>query len=306
MADETHKADDVETTGHSWDGIEELNNPLPRWWLWTFYATILWGVIYTILYPAWPLVNGATSGVLGWSQRAEVAAEIDAVAASQVDLRTALVNTDLAVLPANEPLHRFAVQAGASLYRTHCSQCHGSGAAGAVGYPNLLDDDWLWGGTKEDIAFTIRHGIRNEDDPEARFSQMPGFADILAPDEIETLVAHVQAMPEGRDPLGGDGGTLYADNCASCHRDDGRGDRALGAPNLTDAIWLYGSDDENLKNLITQGPYGVMPPWGDRLGEHSVRALAAYVHQLGGGEAAPVPDEAQADDPDQAPATAQD
>ena len=285
MANNTRKPDEIETTGHSWDGIEELNNPLPRWWLWTFYATILWGVIYTILYPAWPLVDRATSGVLGWSQRAEVAAEIEAVSASQADLRAALVETDLGVLAANEPLHRYAVQAGASLYGTHCSQCHGSGAAGAVGYPNLLDDDWLWGGLKEDIAYTIRHGIRNEDDPDARFSQMPAFGEMLEKEEIATLVAHLQAMPQGVDPLAGAGGALFADNCAVCHGDDGRGDRAQGAPNLTDAIWLYGSDDDSLTTLITEGPYGVMPPWGARLGEHGVRAVTAYVHQLGGGEA---------------------
>lgn len=274
----------VDTTGHSWDGIEEYNNPLPRWWLWTFYATIVWGVVYTILYPAWPLVDRATSGVLGWSQRADVAAEMSAVEASQADLRAALVGTDLGVLRANEELHRFAIQAGASLFKNNCSQCHGAGAAGAVGYPNLLDDEWLWGGRLEDIAYTVRHGIRNEDDPDARFSQMPAFGDILDKQDIATLVDHVQAMPGGLGALEGAGGQLFEENCATCHGTDGRGDREQGAPNLTDAIWLYASDDESLTKLITQGPYGVMPPWGERLGEYGVRALAAYVHQLGGGE----------------------
>ena len=310
MARKTDKPREVETTGHVWDGIEELNNPLPRWWLWTFYATVAWGLVYTILYPAWPLVNRATAGVLGWSQRAEVAAEIDAVTASQAELREALVATDLGVLPANEALHRYAIQAGASLFRNNCSQCHGSGAAGAVGYPNLLDDDWLWGGGIEEIAYTIRHGIRNEEDPDAHFSQMPGFGEILSRGEIATLVDHIQAMPDGVGPLEGEGGTLYADNCASCHGDDGLGDRAIGAPNLTDAIWLYASDDDSLRELISVGPYGVMPPWGERLGEEGVRALAAYVHQLGGGEAAvgeaveaeaPAPTEADPSDPEAVP-----
>ena len=284
MVDKKDMPRDVETTGHSWDGIEEYNNPLPRWWLWTFYATVVWGLIYTVLYPAWPLVDRATGGILGWSQRAEVAAEIEGVTASQAQLRAALVATDLGVLAENEELHRFAIQAGAALYRNNCSQCHGSGAAGAVGYPNLLDDDWLWGGRIEDIAYTIRHGIRNEEDRASRFSQMPAFGDMLDWHEIATLVGHVQSMTDGIPPLAGAGGALYADNCASCHGEDGRGDREIGAPNLTDAIWLYGSDTDSLTRLIANGPYGVMPPWGERLGEEGVRAVAAYVHQLGGGE----------------------
>ncbi|MBF9030029.1 cytochrome-c oxidase, cbb3-type subunit III [Rhodobacterales bacterium HKCCE3408] len=282
---------EVETTGHSWDGIEEYNNPLPRWWLWTFYATIAWGIVYTILYPAWPLVDRATGGVLGWSQRAEVAAELEAVEASQADLRAELVSTDLTAISENEALQRYAVQAGAALFRTNCSQCHGSGAAGAVGYPNLLDDDWLWGGRMEDIAYTIRHGIRNEDDPDARYSQMPAFGDLLSREEIATLVDHVQSLPDGADPLAGPGGTLFSENCVACHGENAQGDRTLGAPNLTDAIWLYASDDQSLTTLISQGPFGVMPAWGERLGEHGVRALAAYVHQLGGGEPEPEAEE---------------
>ena len=274
----------VETTGHSWDGIEELNNPLPRWWLWTFYITIAWGIVYTILYPAWPLVNRATAGVLGWSQRAEVAADIAATDSTRADLWAALVTTDLDALPENEDLHRFAVQAGAALFRTNCSQCHGSGAAGAVGYPNLLDDDWLWGGTREEIAYTIRHGIRNEADLDSRYSQMPGFEGVLDREEIALLVTHVQSLPGGADPLAGPGGTLFDENCAACHGTDATGNRDLGAPNLTDAIWLYASDDASLTTLISKGPFGVMPPWGERLGEEGVRALTAYVHQLGGGE----------------------
>ncbi|SDE37351.1 cytochrome-c oxidase, cbb3-type subunit III [Limimaricola pyoseonensis] len=276
----------TETTGHEWDGIRELNNPLPRWWLWTFYATVVWGIGYTIAFPAWPLVSGATAGVLGWSTRAAVAEEIRAVETAQTGQWAALLDADLAALREDDPdLHRFAVQAGAALFRTNCSQCHGAGAAGAVGYPNLLDDDWLWGGEIEEIAHTIRHGIRNEEDPETRFSQMPGFGDFLGRDEIRSLVAHVRALPEGADPEAGPAGALFADNCASCHGADARGDRSIGAPDLTDAIWLYGDAPETLTRVIAEGPYGVMPGWGGRLDEAELRALASYVHQLGGGEA---------------------
>ncbi len=286
-AENQDNPNDIETTGHVWDGIEEYNNPLPRWWLWTFYATIFWGVIYTIMYPAWPLVTGATAGVMGWSTRGNVAAEISAVEAAQADLRSALEEIELAALTEDEPLHRFAIQAGAAAFRTNCSQCHGSGAAGAVGYPNLLDDDWLWGGTIDEIALTVRHGIRNEDDGDARWSEMPAFGEILEEAEIATLVSHVQGLAGGADPLSGPGGALYEEQCASCHGEDARGNRELGAPNLADAIWLYGGEDAALTKTITYARFGVMPPWQDRLGEAQVRAVAAYVHQLGGGEEAP-------------------
>ncbi|SHI63380.1 cytochrome-c oxidase, cbb3-type subunit III [Wenxinia saemankumensis] len=307
------RKDDVtgtETTGHVWDGIEELNNPLPRWWLWTFYATVVFSLIYVVLYPAWPVVNRATSGLLGWSTRGDVAAEIEAVDASQASLFASLTEVDLRVLPRNEELYGFAQQAGGAVFRNTCSQCHGSGAAGALGYPNLLDDEWLWGGTLEDIAFTIRHGIRNDEDPDARFSQMPAFGDILERDQIALLTDHVLSLPGGADPAAGEAGQLFLDNCASCHGENAQGDRTIGAPNLTDAIWLYGDTPEQVASSIRRGPSGVMPPWGERLGEAEVRAVAAYVHALGGGEAqvgeAPVAEGAGAtgaepSDPDEVP-----
>ena len=275
----------TETTGHQWDGIEELNNPLPRWWLWTFYGTIAWAAVYVVLFPAWPLVSQATGGLLGWSTRSEVADEMAAAEAAQAPMWARLEEVELAAVPADPELAGFTANAGAALFRTNCSQCHGAGAAGGVGYPNLLDDDWLWGGDVEAIAYTIRHGIRNEDDPDARWSEMPAFGEMLTADEIATLVAHVQALPEGADPTGDtSGGQLFADNCAACHGDDGRGMRDIGAPDLTDAIWLYGNSTERLTRTIGEGPFGVMPAWGGRLTEAEVRALAVYVHGLGGGE----------------------
>ncbi len=280
------EATGTETTGHDWDGIEELNTPLPRWWLWTFYATIVWGVIYVILYPALPMVSGSTQGVLGWSARDEVAADIAAVDLSNADLTESLVAIDLRVLEENEALNRFAISAGASVFANNCSQCHGAGAAGvqAAGYPNLLDDDWLWGGQIEDIAATVRHGIRNEVDPDARWSQMPAYGDFLEPSEIASLAAHVRSL-SGLEGANAEGADLFYDNCAACHGDAGRGDREIGAPNLTDAIWLYGGTTEDVVYTIENARFGVMPPWGERLGEAQVRAVAAYVHGLGGGEA---------------------
>jgi cytochrome c oxidase cbb3-type subunit 3 len=276
----------IETTGHEWDGIEELNNPLPRWWLWTFYATIIWGVGYTIAYPAWPMISGATSGLLGYSTRAEVAQQIEAHAARNADLVEELTAADLAALPPGSDLHRYAVARGGAVFRAHCSQCHGSGAAGAKGYPNLLDDDWLWGGDLAAIRHTVAHGIRNEQDPEARYSEMPAFGEILPEPEIAAVVEHVVSL-SSQDydaALAATGAELYADNCAACHGAGGLGDREMGAPNLADAIWLYGGSREELTQSVRAARFGVMPPWGGRLSEADVQAVSVYVHSLGGGE----------------------
>ncbi|EPX77006.1 cytochrome-c oxidase, cbb3-type subunit III [Litoreibacter arenae] len=274
------------TTGHSYDGIEELNTPLPRWWLWTLYLTIVWAVIYTIAYPAWPLVSSATSGFLGYSTRGEVAAEIARVEEANFELNTQLAAVDLTTLQENAPLQQYAVSAGASVFANNCSQCHGSGAAGSVGYPNLLDDDWLWGGDIEAIATTVRHGIRNEQDEDARYSEMPAYGELLEDGEIPALVAYVKSL-SGLDhdaALVEQGAELFMDNCTACHGENGMGDRDQGAPNLTDSVWLYGSSDEALTETITYSRFGVMPPWSPRLSDAQVNAVAAYVHQLGGGE----------------------
>ncbi|MEL6521874.1 MAG: cytochrome-c oxidase, cbb3-type subunit III [Pseudomonadota bacterium] len=271
------------TTGHVYDGIEELNTPLPRWWLWTFYGTIVWGVVYTLLYPAWPLVTGATAGLLGYSTRAEVAARIDEHAQRNAALVEALVAADLASLSPQDDLHRYGTVRGEAVFRAHCSQCHGSGAAGAAGFPNLLDNDWLWGGTVDEIAHSIRHGIRNETDPDAHYSEMPAFGEMLERDEIELLVDYVAAL-SSTEVAEGPATELYLDNCASCHGDNAQGDRDLGAPNLADAIWLYGGDPDSLTETITYARFGVMPAWGQRLSDADVRAVALYVHSLGGGE----------------------
>ncbi|NVO22285.1 cytochrome-c oxidase, cbb3-type subunit III [Donghicola sp. C2-DW-16] len=279
---------EVETTGHSWDGIEEFNNPLPRWWLWTFYACIFWGVLYTIAYPAWPLLSGATPGVLGFSTRQNVAAEIAAVEEANASINEQLASADLTQISANPELQSYASNAGAAVFRTWCAQCHGSGASGAKGYPNLLDDDWLWGGSIEDIHTTITHGIRNETDADARFSQMPAFGtdELLEKEQIRQVVNYVMSLSgEPNDPaLVEEGSVVFADNCATCHGETGTGDRTQGAPNLTDAIWLYGGDYDTLITTVTKARYGVMPNWNARLSDAEIAAVATYVHGLGGGE----------------------
>ncbi|MBL4629353.1 MAG: cytochrome-c oxidase, cbb3-type subunit III [Roseicyclus sp.] len=282
--------DDPETTGHSWDGIQEFNNPLPRWWLWCFYISIVWGVIYTIAYPAWPMISGATPGLLGYSSRALVAEDIAHYDALNADLRTQITEVELtAVTRDNMPeLYNFAIQGGAATFATWCSQCHGRGANGvqAAGYPSLLDDDWLWGGSVEEIEATIAHGIRTEDDPDTHWSEMTAFEGFLSDEEIGQVVNYVRRISdqEADATLAAAGENVFLDNCAACHGDDAMGDRVLGAPNLTDRIWLFGGSAAAIEEIVRNSRFGVMPAWSGRLSDAEVRATAIYVHSLGGGE----------------------
>ncbi|MEM1163989.1 MAG: cytochrome-c oxidase, cbb3-type subunit III [Pseudomonadota bacterium] len=274
------------TTQHEWDGIQELDTPLPRWWLYTFYLCIVWGVIYTIFFPAWPLISGATSGVLGFSSRAQVAHSIEAQSEANSHIIERVAAADFAEIADDADMNTFARAGGGAVFRTYCSQCHGAGAAGVVGgYPNLLDDDWLWGGVPDAIAATIRHGIRWEEDEDTRWSAMPAFGqdEILTEEEIEQVAEHVLSFSGTAQP-NETGAEIYADNCAGCHGDQGRGDPEQGAPNLADAIWLYGGDKETVIYSIANARYGVMPAWNTRLTESEIRQVTHYVHGLGGGE----------------------
>ena len=273
------------TTQHEWDGITELDTPLPRWWLWTFYITIVWGIGYCIAYPAWPLISSATEGVLGYSSRAEVTQAIEAHAEQNAEIAARVASADFATIASDSELDEFARSGGGAVFRTYCSQCHGAGGAGAKGYANLLDDDWLWGGSHEEIYETLRVGIRWEENDETRYSEMPAFGDdgILSRAEIEAVADHILSL-SGAAEANAQGAGLYADNCAACHAEDGAGDRDQGAPNLADAIWLYGGDRETVIATITHSRFGVMPAWNTRLSETEMRQVAHYVHSLGGGE----------------------
>ncbi|MDF1669564.1 MAG: cytochrome-c oxidase, cbb3-type subunit III [Roseovarius sp.] len=286
MSKKSDQKHEVETTGHVWDGIEEYNNPLPRWWLWVLYACIAWGIWYVIAYPAWPMINQATAGYKGWSTRANIAVELAEAEAANAEINAKLASTELTMIAKDPELQSYAASAGNAVFKTWCAQCHGSGAAGTKGYPNLLDNDWLWGGDVDAIHTTIRHGVRSDDDDDTRYSEMPKFGEILEQEEITQVVNFVMSLSGTPDDASTvtPGSVVFADNCASCHADDGTGDREQGAPNLTDAIWLYGGDYDTLTQTVTNSRFGVMPPWSTRLSEAEMRAVAAYVHQLGGGE----------------------
>ena len=276
----------VATTGHEWDGIRELDNPMPRWWLWTFYATIVWAIAYTVAYPAWPLLTSATKGVLNYSSRGEIKQDMAAAGAAQEKYLAAIQSKTVAEIDADEKLREFASAAGAATFRVNCVQCHGSGAQGSPGFPNLNDDEWLWGGSAEQIYKTITHGIRFADDSDTHTSEMPPFGDVLNAGQITDVSIYVASLsgPVSDASRVADGAKVYTDNCAACHGGDARGNRDLGAPNLTDAIWLYGSGERAIAAQVRAPKNGVMPAWGARLGDVKVKELSVYVHSLGGGE----------------------
>jgi cytochrome c oxidase cbb3-type subunit 3 len=289
VADEHKEVDALTgtaTTGHEWDGIRELNTPLPRWWLWTFYITIVWAIGYWIIYPAWPLLTNSTQGVTGWHARSAVVSDLDELKAQRGPMMVKLSDASLAEIAADPKLTDFARAVGRPAFADNCAPCHGSGGGGAKGYPNLNDDDWLWGGKLDDIAQTITFGARSTSD-KGRQGNMPPFAGVLKAPEISAVADFVRSLSGLSTEKGVDlalGKKVFADNCAVCHADTGKGNRELGAPNLTDKIWFYGPDKETIMQGIRAGRGGVMPAWGGRLPDSTIKALAIYVHSLGGGE----------------------
>ena len=277
----------VETTGHEWDGIRELDNPLPRWWLWIFYACIVWSVCYWVVMPAWPLLTDYTRGILGHSQREQVASDVEALRTARAAYGDKLATASLEAIEADPELQSIALAWGKSAFGDNCATCHGAGGGGAVGYPNLNDDIWLWGGKLDDIRHTITVGVRSTAE-DTRQSQMPAFGrdGILDAAQIRDLTEYVLNLSgRGTDPAAvARAAPLFADNCAACHGAEGKGNREFGAPDLTDADWLYGGDKATITETITRARGGVMPTWAGRLDAPTINALAVYVHSLGGGE----------------------
>lgn len=274
-----------DTTGHVWDGIKELNTPLPKWWLYVFYATVLFSVVWMILYPSVPGFRSYFGGTLNYTQRDDVAASLQRAAAAQAGFRDRIREMDIAAVKADDELNRFALAGGRVLFAENCAGCHQSGGVGAKGYPNLADDDWLWGGDVSAIEATIRHGIRSAASEETRLSQMPRFLvdQMLDAQQIDAVAEHVLSL-SGLAKPNAKGAAIFAEQCASCHGEDGKGMRELGAPNLADKIWLYGGDKASVVHTISFSRNGEMPAWSGRLDEATIKMLALYVHALGGGE----------------------
>ena len=279
----------VETTGHEWDGIKELNNPLPRWWVIVFYVSIVWSVVYWVFMPSWPGINGYLKGVRNHTERENIDIAMADLAAQRSEQMGRLLDVgNIADIEKDPELLQYTLKAGESLFGDNCATCHGAGGQGAKGgYPALVDDDWLWGGSLTDIQQTIRYGIRS-DHAEARFNLMQAYGrdGLLPAAQIDDLVEYVASLSggEANEEAVGRAAPVFAQQCASCHGADGRGDQAQGAPNLADHIWLYGGDKLTIRQTLYEGRGGVMPHWSDRLSEEQVTALAVYVHSLGGGE----------------------
>ncbi|MCY1708229.1 cytochrome-c oxidase, cbb3-type subunit III [Pannonibacter sp. SL95] len=278
----------VETTGHEWDGLKELNNPLPKWWLYVFYACIVWAIGYWVVYPSWPLLSSYTTGVMGNSQRADALAALEAGKAARAELGTKLIDASLADISSTPALLDFAMANGRAAFGDNCAACHGSGGTGAAGYPNLQDDGWIWGGTLDDIHTTLKYGIRSGHS-DARIADMPAYGrdGLLEKDQI-TQVANFVASKTGLETEAGvdlaAGETIYQENCAACHGEDLKGLREMGGPNLMGANYLYGKSLAAIKAQINNPRMGVMPAWEGRLDPATIKSLAVYVHSFGGGE----------------------
>ncbi len=307
MADrERDSVSGTETTGHEWDGVKELDTPLPRWWLYIFYACILAAVIYWVLMPAWPIGNGYTKGILGFSDRNNVAADVNALRSARAPLYQRLANASTVEIAGDPELQEFARAAGESVFGDYCRTCHGAGGAGAPGYPVLADDVWIWGGSLADIEHTLRVGVRS-DHPDTRMSMMPAFGrdHLLTARQITDVTEHVIAISAANTRLHADAGAaargavIFQEQCAVCHGPGGAGDRSVGAPSLTDDLWLYGGSRDEIRRQVEMGRGGVMPAWERRFDPGTLRALAYYVHEMGGGEPDAPPAPAAATEPAQ-------
>jgi len=256
----------AESVGHVWDeDLHELNNPLPRWWLNLYLLTMVWGAIYLFLYPG----LGSYSGYRNWSQASQYQAEIDAAEQQYGPIFKRYLNQDLAVLVKNPD----ALAVGARLFATYCTTCHGSDAGGAPGFPNLTDHDWLYGGDPQTIKTTIMEG---------RQGIMIPWQDILGTEGVFNVAEYVRSLSGQQvdTTVAAHGKEIFMVNCIACHGEDGKGNQTLGAPNLTDDIWLYGGTQKIIIETISKGRNGHMPSHKDFLGEAKVHLLAAYVYSL--------------------------
>jgi len=291
---EKDKLSGTETTGHEWDGIKELNTPLPRWWLWIFYATILFAIVYSILYPSFPLPwGGHTEGVLQATNRKAIDHEMKVHAVSARPQFAEIAAMDIGAVQADPKLRDFAVAGGRAAFAQNCAPCHGNAGQGAKGYPNLLDDVWLWGGSLDQIHQTIRFGVRNANADSHQGAAMPAWGDaaknppqVLSTAQISAVADYVLSLNHKPvdEAAAKAGQAVFAENCTACHGEKAEGNQDMGAPPLTSGVWLYGGDKATLVETIAHGRAGQMPAWSERLDDATVKMLALYVHQLGGGK----------------------
>ncbi|MBF0358182.1 MAG: cytochrome-c oxidase, cbb3-type subunit III [Magnetococcales bacterium] len=299
---------EIETTGHKWDDEEgypltEYNNPLPKWWLYSYYATIIFAVVYWVLYPAWPTPNGFTKGILGWTQYGQLKEEMEEGQKARKVFEEKLSSLTSQEISQDSQLLQFAISGGKTIFGDNCAPCHGNSGIGSKvgGFPTLVDDDWLFGGTLENITTTIKYG---------RKGQMPAHLEANGGSFSQAQVSDLTQYALSLSGRASDnaavtrGDELYHGeaSCNSCHGDHGKGsligkadgepiDNSIGAPNLSDAIWLYGSDPATVEASIAKGRTGEMPSWaedsdraGRKLNDLAIKQVSIYVHSLGGGQ----------------------
>ncbi len=307
MSKEKLQSQAVQTTGHTWDGdLQEYNNPLPRWWIWSFYATIVFAIVYWAYFPAWPVGKGFTHGLgkityiddkgvrktTDWNTRSDLMVDLNAHAKLQQPYFNKVEALPFDKIAQDPELNNFIASAGKPLFADNCAACHQTGGAGKIGFaPNLADDDWLYGGTYQKIQETITGG---------RHGYMPPFGEVLSGEQIAQLASYVLSLSgEQVDAAQAEAGKALfhsetATGCYYCHGDDAKGRQVIGAPNLTDKIWLWAdvpgaatpqkklaAVETVIKNGLNKG---VMPAWGQRLKPEQIKVLTVYVHELGGGK----------------------
>ncbi len=275
------------TTGHEWDGIKELNTPLPKWWLYTFYACIVYAFVWWLLFPSWPYVTGYFGGLIGSNQRIALDERLASAKAAQAQYLDRIAAASPEEISNDPELLSFAMAGGQAAFADNCAPCHALGGAGQDIYPTLADDDWIWGGSLDDIQHTINYGVRS-DHEETRFNEMPGYGvlEMLPREDIKAVANYVLSLSgEAAEPeLVEQGGTIFEEQCVACHGENGGGMMELGAPNLSDQIWLYGGTEAEVIQQIGNPRHGVMPAWTGRLDDETIKILTVYVHSLGGGQ----------------------
>jgi cytochrome c oxidase cbb3-type subunit 3 len=272
------------TTGHEWNGIKELNTPVPRPVYFFLILAFAFSVVYWIYMPAWPVGTSFTKGLLGFDQRAVVTEEVKLAALDRATWTGRIEKESFADIQKDPQLMHDVRETGRTLFGDNCAACHGRHATGGKGYPNLTTNSWLWGGSPEQIAETIRVGI-NSTHPDSRTSQMPAFGHdgILQRNDIENVLAYVRSLSGTSGVAAGDvaaGQKIFADNCSSCHGDDAKGNAETGAPNLTDQFWIYGNDPQTIFGTLWGGRQGHMPTWEARLSPVERKILALYIVDL--------------------------
>ena len=275
------------TTGHEWDGIKELNTPLPKWWVYVFWVTIIWSVAYWVVYPAWPTATDYSRGIWHWSAREELEGDLAQQKAARSQWLAKIDAASVDEISKDKSLLNYALAGGKIAFGDNCAACHGTGGVGTPGaYPSLADDVWLWGGSLADIQQTITHGVRN-DDADSRNSQMPSFgADgTLSAEQISQVAQYVVSLSTKAPAAGSPGEAIFTENCVVCHGDGGVGNKDMGAPPLATLVRTFTKPTvEGVSAQVNKPKHGAMPSWGHRLDPATIKMLTVYVHSLGGGQ----------------------